>query len=75
MRGDGDYREHRGKRVSMLVLCDDCPPAVADFARRYRVRVIAQPGPEPGPGDINGCAREPLNSTRSFSPWEIYWSG
>ena len=41
MRADPDYQEHRGKRVSMLVLCDDCPAAVADFARRHRVRVVS----------------------------------
>ena len=41
-RDDADYAEHRGKRVKLLVVCDDCPPAVADFARRYHVRVIAQ---------------------------------
>ena len=39
---DPDYVEHRYKRVSMLILCDDCPPAALDFARRHHVRVIAQ---------------------------------
>jgi hypothetical protein len=41
-RADPDYAEHRGKRVSMLLLCDDCSPAVADFACRQRVRVLAR---------------------------------
>jgi hypothetical protein len=68
MRGDPDYQEHRGKRVSMLVLCDDCPPAIADFARRHPVRVLAQPGPQPGPGDLNGRHGEPLNVTKPLSP-------
>jgi hypothetical protein len=40
-RADPDCAEQRGKRISMRLLCDDCPPAVADFARRHRVRVIA----------------------------------
>jgi hypothetical protein len=41
MRDDPDYAEHRGKRVSMLILCDHAPLAVLDFARRARVRIIA----------------------------------
>ena len=42
IRDDPDYSWHRGKRVSMLLLCDDCSPAVADFACRQRVRVLAR---------------------------------
>ena len=44
---DPDYVEHRYKRVSMLILCDDCPPAALDFARRHHVRVIAQGAQRP----------------------------
>jgi hypothetical protein len=40
MRRDPDYQEHQGKRVSMLLFCDECTPAVADFARRQRVRTV-----------------------------------
>jgi hypothetical protein len=40
MRDDPDYAEHRGKRVSMLILCDQAPPAVLDFAHRMRVRIM-----------------------------------
>jgi len=40
MRDDPDYQEHRGKRVSMLMLCDECAPGVADFAHRQRVRTL-----------------------------------
>jgi len=45
VRDDPDYAEHRGKRVSLILLCDDYPPAVLDFARRHRVRVIASAAP------------------------------
>ena len=41
MRDDLDHAKHGGKRVLMLMLCDDCPAAVADFAHRQRVRVVA----------------------------------
>ena len=40
MRADPDYSEHRGKRVSMILLANQVAPAVADFARRHHVRVI-----------------------------------
>jgi len=43
MRDDPDHAEHRGKRMFMLLLCDDCSPAVADFARRQRVRILIAP--------------------------------
>jgi hypothetical protein len=43
MRDDPDYSEQRGKRVSILLVCDDCPPAVADFAHRQRVRTLTAP--------------------------------
>jgi hypothetical protein len=43
VRDDPDHAEHRDKRVSMILLCADCPPAVADFARRHRIRVIRFP--------------------------------
>src|SRR5215469_6664373 len=39
-RADPDYAEHRDKRVSRLMLCDDCAPGVADFARRQRVQTF-----------------------------------
>lgn len=75
VRGDPDYIEHRGKRVSLLLLCDDCPSAVADFARRHRVRVVAQGGESTtetvtrtvtsfcAPPAVN-----PANLSKSFSP-------
>jgi hypothetical protein len=47
MREDPDHAEHRDKRVSMVMLCDDCSPAVLDFARRHRVNVITQAGQIP----------------------------
>ena len=40
MRIDPDHADQRGKRVSMLLLCDDASPAVADFASRQRVRTL-----------------------------------
>ena len=43
MRNDPDYADQRGKRVSMLLHCDDCSPAVADFASRQRVRILIAP--------------------------------
>jgi hypothetical protein len=70
MRDDPDYQEHRGKSVKLVMLCDYCPPAVADFARRHRVRVLAQPGPQPGPGDVNGFHGEALNVTKPLSPYD-----
>lgn len=39
LRADADYIEHRAKRVSMVLLCNEAPDAIADFARRHRVRV------------------------------------
>jgi hypothetical protein len=42
MRADPDCIEHHGKRVSALLLCDQIQPAIADFARRCRVRVAIQ---------------------------------
>jgi len=45
MRDDPDYFEHRHKGVYSILLCDDCPEAIRDFARRHHVPVIAQPGP------------------------------
>ena len=68
MRGDSDYREHRGKRVSMLVLCHDCPAAVADFARRHRVRLIAQPAPKPAPAPGEGYTSGAPTVMKPLSP-------
>jgi hypothetical protein len=42
-RADPDYAEHRGKRVSLILLANNEPPALADFARRYRVRTLTTP--------------------------------
>jgi hypothetical protein len=42
---DPDYAEHRGKCVSMILLANKVEPAIADFARRQRVRVIASDAP------------------------------
>ena len=39
LRADPDYIEHRGKRVTMLLLANQLEPSIADFARRSRVRV------------------------------------
>jgi hypothetical protein len=39
MRADPDYAEHRGKRVSMILLANKVEPAIADFAPRHRVRI------------------------------------
>jgi len=39
LRADPDYIEHRGKRVTMLLLANQVDPSIADFARRSRVRV------------------------------------
>jgi hypothetical protein len=39
VRDDPDYDEHKGKRVSALILCDNAPRRVLDFARRYRVKI------------------------------------
>ena len=58
MRADPDYIEHRGKRVSMVMLCDDCPAVVADFARRHRVRVSRNRDPNRDTGDSNDCIAE-----------------
>jgi hypothetical protein len=63
MRDDPDHASQRGKRVSMLMLCDDCPPAVADFARRYHVRIIGQPAPKPAPTPADGNTRGALTVT------------
>jgi hypothetical protein len=43
IRDDPDYAEQRGKRVSLFLLCDDCSPAIVDFARRQRVRILTAP--------------------------------
>jgi hypothetical protein len=40
MRRDPDYFEHLGKRVYSILLCDDCPEAIRDFARRHHVQVL-----------------------------------
>jgi hypothetical protein len=40
-RADPDYAEHCGSRVSLILLADNVAPALADFARRHRVHVIA----------------------------------
>ena len=42
LRADPDYIEHRGKRVSMFLLANKVEPAIVDFARRYRIRVLAR---------------------------------
>lgn len=47
MREDPDYIERRGARISLILLADQVEPAIADFARRHRVRVIGARG-EPG---------------------------
>ncbi|HVA81421.1 MAG TPA: hypothetical protein VNF29_10900 [Candidatus Binataceae bacterium] len=68
MRADPDYSEHRGKRVSMILLANQVDPAIADFARLCRVRVIvssATPGAEtaiaPAPASqINGSIGPPI---------------
>ena len=68
MRDDPDYIEHRGKRVSMILLCNSVAAPVADFARRSRVRVIvpvaaagAEPAIAPAPASqINGSIRSPV---------------
>jgi hypothetical protein len=39
MSTDPDYAEQQGKRISALILCDDAPLAVLDFARRYRIQI------------------------------------
>jgi hypothetical protein len=41
VREDPDYAEHQGKRISALILCDDAPRPVLDFARRARVSIVA----------------------------------
>jgi hypothetical protein len=48
VRDDPDYATHHGKRISALVLCDDAPRSVIDFARRYRITVTTI-GPQIGP--------------------------
>ena len=45
LRADPDYTGHRGKRVSMILLANKVEPAIADFAGRQRVRVIAIAAP------------------------------
>jgi hypothetical protein len=40
-RADPDYAEHRGKRISLILVAGNVAPALADFARRHRVHVIA----------------------------------
>jgi len=48
MRDDPDHAEHRDKHVSMVLLCDQVPPAIEDFARRHHVRIVARAAvPEP----------------------------
>ena len=42
IRADPDYSEHRGKRVSMVLLADEVDPSIADFCRRQRVRILTQ---------------------------------
>lgn len=82
VRDDPDYAPHRGKRVSMLMLCNDCPPAVLDFAGRHRVRVIAQCaqfsaeiGTRTGTSFDAPSAPDRAESQKSFSTYGIYWSG
>jgi hypothetical protein len=43
LRADPDYIEHRGKRVTMLLLANRVEPSIADFARRQRVRILISP--------------------------------
>jgi hypothetical protein len=43
LRADPDYIEHRGKRVTMLLLANRVEPPIADFARRQRVRILIAP--------------------------------
>jgi len=40
VRDDPDYSGHQGRRVSLILLADRVPAAIADFARRHRIRVI-----------------------------------
>jgi len=40
MRDDPDYEDHHGKSVHSIVLCDDSPLAVRDFACQHRVRIV-----------------------------------
>ena len=75
MRRDPDYQEHRGKRVSAIVLCDSCGAAVRDFARRSRVRVIAKGAQERAEIDTRTdissgmpVPTAPTNATKHFSP-------
>jgi hypothetical protein len=63
VRDDPDYQAHRGKRVLLVMLCDDCPPAVADFARRYHVRVIGQ-----GAQNTAQTVTRTVTSSESFAP-------
>lgn len=43
IRGDPDYADQRGKRVSMVLLADKADPSIVDFARRQRVRILVAP--------------------------------
>ena len=43
LRADPDYIEHRGKRVTMILLANKVEPPIADFARRQRVRILIAP--------------------------------
>lgn len=42
-RADPDYAEHHGKRISLILLANNIAPALADFARRQRVRILIAP--------------------------------
>jgi hypothetical protein len=45
MRDDPDYAEQHGKHISALILCDDAPRAVLDFASRTRVGIVTERTP------------------------------
>jgi hypothetical protein len=65
IRADPDYADHRGKRISMVLLCDSIPTPVADFAHRHRVRVIAaHAAPEPTAAIVPG----PESTAAPISP-------
>ena len=46
MRRDHDWDAHQGKRIVLVLLCDECPPNVAEFARASRIQIVtAAPTP------------------------------
>jgi hypothetical protein len=53
----------------MVVLCDDCSAAIADFARRHRVRVIGQPALKPAPAPADSSTLGVQTVTKPLSPY------